>query len=246
MTKPNIPENKTIPIADSGNQGGIPMWPSEEWASRVSDWANLGLIVSLVLGVLSTALLVWMGSVKEGYLKRELANTNLRAANLEKDAAALLKQLIEQGPRSHLLYGERKERLTEQLKPFAGQKAEIRYCAVSFNQHFIDNDTIGVTMLLIDILVKAGWSVNPLVRENCSGTGIQVSINPKAPESVRKAADALWVALHAVPLAMIGDKVFAMASPRPEQPPTFDASGKELHLSPLGDDTIVVTVLAHP
>jgi len=175
-----------------------------------------------------------------------------RAANLEKEAAALLKQLIDQGPRSHLLYGERQERLIEQLKPFTGQKIEVRFCRASFNQFFIDNDTMGVVMRLQDILRKSLWSVIPFVIDNCGGNGIEVSVNPKAPDTVRKAADALWLALHEVPLAMVGDKPFVMESPRPEQPKTIDCGttsnceNKEVTFPPLGHDTIVLTVLAHP
>jgi len=74
------------------------MWPSEDWASRLSDWADRALIFSLVTAVISTVLLVWMGNVKESYLKKGLAATNERAAHaeeragkLEKDAAELRK-----------------------------------------------------------------------------------------------------------------------------------------------------------
>jgi len=72
MVKPNTPEKRTTAITESGNQGDIRMWPSEDWASRLSDWANIGLIFSLAAGVISTVLLVWMGNVKESYLKTHL------------------------------------------------------------------------------------------------------------------------------------------------------------------------------
>jgi len=93
MTKPNIPENKTIPIAESGNQGGIRMWPSEEWASKLADWANFGLIASLIAGVISTVLLVWMGNVKETYLKMHLIASNERAAEAELKLETLRRQV---------------------------------------------------------------------------------------------------------------------------------------------------------
>jgi hypothetical protein len=51
------------------------MWPSEEWASRLFDWANIGIICSLAVGVVSTVLLVWMGNVKEAYGKITQART---------------------------------------------------------------------------------------------------------------------------------------------------------------------------
>jgi hypothetical protein len=75
-----MPTTRTIPIANSGNQGGIQMWPSEELASRLYNLANVGLIVGLVLGVASTVLLVWMGNVKESYLRKSLVK--IESANL--------------------------------------------------------------------------------------------------------------------------------------------------------------------
>lgn len=189
--------------------------------------------------------------------KTALSEQQERTAAMEVEALSLQKQLIAQGSRAALLYGENRERIIEQVKPFAKQKIEIRFCRVSFNQFFIDNDTMGVAMLLETILSKdAHWEVNPLVADNCSGSGIEVSVNPKASSPVRKAADALWLALHGVPLTMIGDQPFVKESPRPEQPkmidcgtttgPTGKCANKELILPPLDHDTIVLTVLAHP
>lgn len=63
------------------------MWPSEEWASRLYNLANMFLIAGLAVGVISTVLVVWMGNVKEEYLNRDLAATNERAAEAEKRAA---------------------------------------------------------------------------------------------------------------------------------------------------------------
>jgi hypothetical protein len=74
-----------MPIANNGNQGGIGMWPSENWASTLYNWANVGLIAGLIIGAVSTIMLVWMGNVKEGYLKQELVQTGLQTAKLEHD-----------------------------------------------------------------------------------------------------------------------------------------------------------------
>lgn len=41
------------------------MWPSEDLASRLYDTANVGLVVGLIIGVISTVLLVWMGNVRD-------------------------------------------------------------------------------------------------------------------------------------------------------------------------------------
>jgi hypothetical protein len=68
------------------------MWPSEDWASRLSDWANIGLIASLIAGVVSTFLLVWMGNVKETYLKTHLEQFTI---NLEKQKGETAKAQAE-------------------------------------------------------------------------------------------------------------------------------------------------------
>lgn len=58
------------------------MWPSEATAALIYDIANIVLIVGLVIGAVATVLIVWMGNVKEGYLKREVASAHERAAEL--------------------------------------------------------------------------------------------------------------------------------------------------------------------
>jgi multidrug efflux pump subunit AcrA (membrane-fusion protein) len=62
------------------------MWPSSETAARLYDLANIGLIIGLVVGIVSTLLVVWMGNVKEEYLNRELAHSRERTASLEKQS----------------------------------------------------------------------------------------------------------------------------------------------------------------
>lgn len=58
---------------------GIPL----ELVTRIQDWANVALVFSLVIGVVSTALVVWSGGLKEEYLNRELAQSKERTAQLE-------------------------------------------------------------------------------------------------------------------------------------------------------------------
>ena len=73
-------------MADNASQGGMRMWPSPEVAAWLYDWANIGLIIGLVLGVVSTVLLVWMGNIKEEYLNLDLARSRERTASLEKQS----------------------------------------------------------------------------------------------------------------------------------------------------------------
>jgi hypothetical protein len=56
-----VPETSTTAIAPNANQTGISIWPSENVAGRLYDAANIGLIIGLVLGVVCTFLVVWMG-----------------------------------------------------------------------------------------------------------------------------------------------------------------------------------------
>jgi hypothetical protein len=73
-------------MADNTSQGGMRMWPSPEVAAWLYDWANIGLIIGLVLGAVSTVLIVWMGNVKEEYLNLELSRSRERTASLEKQS----------------------------------------------------------------------------------------------------------------------------------------------------------------
>jgi hypothetical protein len=61
--------------------------PSPELASKIFGWANFGLITSLIIGVVSTALIVWTGNIKEDDLKERLAASNAVAKGAERDAA---------------------------------------------------------------------------------------------------------------------------------------------------------------
>ena len=63
------------------------MWPSRETASFVYDAANWGLILGLIIGVVATIFIIWMGNVKEGYLKRDIAESNERASKANAEAA---------------------------------------------------------------------------------------------------------------------------------------------------------------
>ena len=65
------------------------MWPSLKTAIWLYDASNIGLIIGLVIGVVSTVLVVWMGNVKEEYLNRELAFSRERTATLEKQSYEL-------------------------------------------------------------------------------------------------------------------------------------------------------------
>lgn len=87
-----------VRIAAVANQMGTPMWPVSEislpTAARVSDWANLALILSLVVGVVSTLLIVKMGNIKEAHWDtartasaERISSLAVQAEQLRTDAA---------------------------------------------------------------------------------------------------------------------------------------------------------------
>jgi hypothetical protein len=61
------------------------MWPSLSAANQIADWANIFFIGSLVVGVVSTILIVWMANVKEGYWERARQESDERIAKLTTD-----------------------------------------------------------------------------------------------------------------------------------------------------------------
>ncbi len=68
------------------------MWPSYETASFLYDKANIALLVGLIIGVVATVFIIWMGNVKEEYLKREVGSANAVAEKARADAANANKQ----------------------------------------------------------------------------------------------------------------------------------------------------------
>jgi len=87
-------------MADNENQGGKSMWPSFATASWVYDWANVFLIGALTVGAASTVLVVWMGNVKEEYLRRDLASTSLDATHAVLQTTILAKDIADANERT--------------------------------------------------------------------------------------------------------------------------------------------------
>lgn len=84
------PVRATIKAPAGNSQGGTLMWPfspmSLVTANRVSDIANLGLVASLVAGVLATFFIVKASNVKESYWEIERDASRERMALLEASA----------------------------------------------------------------------------------------------------------------------------------------------------------------
>jgi len=74
-------------MADSGRKGGMDLWPSLQTADRLFSVSNALLIVGLALTVVATVGVVWMANIREGYLKRELAEASAKGEEARAVAA---------------------------------------------------------------------------------------------------------------------------------------------------------------
>lgn len=238
-----------------------------EGAARFWDNLRLGLILfAALLGLLSFGATYLsarrardLGEAKSVLSRlelaerdRKIAETRLateqqreRAAKAEKDLLEVQNKLILQGSRHMLLYGENRGKLVAALKPFSGQKIEIRYC----DQDKMDREVISLTHILTHTFELSGWESRFPVMANCGGSGISVGVTPDANDSTRKGANALLAALVGVPLVVIGPAVVTLNKAEIElqqQGKTFDNKGTELKRFSMGPELIVVTVYAHP
>jgi hypothetical protein len=285
-----MPAASVTTIAVIGIQEGSAMWPSENTASRLYNWANIGLIFSLSFGVISTVLVVWMGNIKEAFsneklaattdrlgkaeqdlgkaireageanrtasdaktaqqgVEIELARAKERTAALEVEALKLRKDLAFQAPRANLIVGEKRRRLVESLKPFVNQKSDVRHSAsvTMVNGRVMQttpmgDDVLDLAKVLMGVLKEASWSLpsypKPLPARFI-GQGIRVEIVHEASPHTKAAAEALVVALKAVPLTVDGPlEIPDNAAQRMAQDgvqPVFD------------ENTIILDVLQHP
>jgi hypothetical protein len=135
------------------------MWPSEKFASSLYDWANIALIVALVLGAISTVLIVWMGNVKDEYLNVRLANTAERAARAEQSAAEANK-VAEQERLARM-------KIEQQLAPRSitpSESADISHAVRAYGTVPVDifvadpsPEAAGLTAILSAALSAGGW-----------------------------------------------------------------------------------------
>lgn len=82
------------------NKRGGRMWTpsvSLELATRIYDGANIAFLISLVVGVIATALIMAMGTIKESHWEKERTASNERIAELGKETAEANKKAVEAG-----------------------------------------------------------------------------------------------------------------------------------------------------
>lgn len=131
--------------------------------SQIYDWANVGLIVSLVLGVVSTCVLVYAGKAKEEIAKRESTAADLRIAELGESTASLMKEVAEANARAseaklkleqlrapRQIPVESAKEISGRLKQFAGQQFSALLPPAGI-------DTEAFWGQLARLLESAGW-----------------------------------------------------------------------------------------
>jgi hypothetical protein len=185
------PESTITTIAPNGNHVGIEIWPSREWSEWLYDFANIALIVALVVGVFATVMIVWMGNKKEEYLKKDVAAAQLRGdeaiAKSERDRLERVK--IEQEMLKQLrprdLSKQQFDDLVSALKGKINKKLSVHTLT--------DREASAFGFVIMDALTKAGiefdW-VRPTtekdvfpVPDNSTGLTLYVSDVRNDPEA---------------------------------------------------------------
>lgn len=191
------------------------MWPAYETAVWLYDKANIFLIGALVVGAIATVLVVWMGNVKEEYLKRDIANANERSANAELRAAEanekaeqerLARVQIEEKIAPRRFSSEQKKSLANKLAVWAKPNAFIlQHASVAA---FPDTHEANVFAAdILSILKAAGWSTYDGMSGMASpkvtvGVVVRTSSNPR---SIKVG--------HAFTDALMGERVLASVLP---------------------------------
>jgi len=147
----------------------------------------------------------------EGF-RLEIAKANAQTAALEVAALKLRGQMLQQGPRGNLITGENRTKLIEALKPFAGQKVDVRHSASVFMVNSkivsatpIGDDVVGLANVLVSVLREAGWNVpSQSLPSGFSGYGLYVRTSRTASPETTKAAGALVTAIKELSIDVAG------------------------------------------
>jgi hypothetical protein len=193
------------------------MWPFSEMslptATLVSTIANGVLLASLVVGALSTFVIVKTSDVKERYWAedRRLSNERIADANARASEAelALVKFRAPRLPTPAELAS-----LTDKIKPFAGTKFDVGHARVDREAWdflwrlepaisaagWVHIDWVGGT-----VFKKNGWPGDHLYGE-MGVNNVSIEVRPQSRAELMPAAEALAAALEAIGItATTGD-----------------------------------------
>lgn len=175
--------------------------PSEDTTARLYNWGNIGLIFSLVLGVVSTGLVVWMGNIKEAYSQAELKNTEERTAKADLKRVELQNRIADIfGPRQ--LTTAQSARIGEKLVGLKGVKIDVYVLAVG-NPYSADDskDSENIAHAIVRTLrsAPAFMDAEGFLLEDCHGAGAEnvvVSVPLPTSDTDKEIAGQLVDALH--------------------------------------------------
>ena len=153
-------------MTEIGNHGGKRMEPSFAVASLIQFWAIVFFLVSLAVGVVSTAVIFWMGSIKEEYLTSDIAEANERVAVLDNETARLSAEAEaskDRAAQAELALASLRKQIeprtidflafSEDLK--SGPKAHVR---IIFPRDDIESHNL--SMQIFFGLMAAGWTAD--------------------------------------------------------------------------------------
>jgi hypothetical protein len=182
-------------------------------ANKLADIANMLLIASLVVGVISTCTVVWMTSVKETYWEADRRSSEERTAALTAQGDQLRKETAEANARAaeaqlalerlkapRTLGPARQEFVANTVRSFAGQRYRA---AISPGA----DDGVAFWGSLYTTLEGAGWiyvpAGPPSVGNPPAGIpiaaipGVEIRFDPAKEKELTPAVLALGGALHA-------------------------------------------------
>jgi hypothetical protein len=139
------------------------MWPSLAAANSIADTANWFFIGSLVAGVVSTVLIVWMAGVKETYWEKDRTESAERIAQLNNDTEHLksenLRLQTQLAPRSLS-----KEQFDE-IQTLKGKISEVNLAVEDNLESSMFAALLAAALQKADIIVH-GYNLPPRFRGN--------------------------------------------------------------------------------
>jgi hypothetical protein len=264
VAQPPIPEGGEMSEIQSLTLRASDLSKAVNWWNTATIWALVLTALAAVFVVVTTRVSLTrakeLANVQEELIRAKdmqltsdlkekdakIAVTNERAAVLEVEALKLQKQLLEQGPRGNLLAGENRRKLVAALKPFYGQKIDVRHSASTIMVNGavvmstpVGDDALGLASALISVLKDAGWNLPPTpLISGFQGHGVEAEILHNASHETRVAAEALVEALRQVPIAVNG--------PSPISDDRAKRVGTEVILPAVDENTIILVILTHP
>jgi hypothetical protein len=161
-----------------------------------------------------------------------------KVASVEGQAEEISQRLTKQDLRSHLLATKKsRDKFRASIKPFRGQKFDIRYCPGN------DNEIEFLSLNLMGTIAgePTGWIMQEFDHALGCGTGLVLLIDKEAPASTKRAAEALQRALFDAGL-VVSPKPSLIGTLERRPPKTPD----ERLLETSSPDAIMILVQAHP